>query len=57
MTGSWHIGRRQLLAGAAAASAPWTAAAQGRRDTLLTVSELGPNSLDSDVAGANRPLP
>jgi peptide/nickel transport system substrate-binding protein len=54
MTGSWHIGRRQLLAGAAAASAPWPAAAQDRRDTLLTVSELGPNSLDSDVAGANR---
>jgi peptide/nickel transport system substrate-binding protein len=50
-----RMGRRELLAGAAAAAtAPWPGHAQDHQDTILTVSELGPNSLDSDLAGANR---
>lgn len=49
-------GATALTAGAMAAgdrgfSAAW---AQDRKDTLLAVSELGPNSLDTEVVGANR---
>src|SRR5258707_9414207 len=52
--------RRDFLASAAAATAsvlpvPYirSAAAQSRKDTLLTVSETGPNSLDLMMHGAN----
>src|SRR5215470_12391981 len=50
--------RRDFLASTAAASvlpAPYirSAAAQSRKDTLLTVSETGPNSLDLMMPGAN----
>jgi peptide/nickel transport system substrate-binding protein len=52
--------RRDFLASTAAAAAsalptPYirSAAAQSRKDTLLTVSETGPNSLDLMMPGAN----
>src|SRR5512138_3975271 len=34
---------------------PSAAGAQGRADTLLVVTELGPNSMDIHGVGANRP--
>ena len=42
---------------AAAVSAPYIspARAQGRNDTLLTLSESGPNNLDIMGVGTNRP--
>ncbi|MGE3931826.1 MAG: ABC transporter substrate-binding protein [Rhodospirillaceae bacterium] len=40
---------------AAAASMPASARAQGRKDTLLVVSEAPPNSMDIHGVGANRP--
>ena len=52
--------RRDFLASTAAAAAsalptPYirSTAAQSRKDTLLTVSETGPNSLDLMMPGAN----
>jgi peptide/nickel transport system substrate-binding protein len=39
---------------AAAALRPGNARAQAARETLLTISESGPNGLDTDVPGANR---
>jgi peptide/nickel transport system substrate-binding protein len=50
-------GTTALAAGsvAAAGTAGWDPAwAQDRKDTLVAVSEGGPNSLDSEVTGANR---
>ena len=46
-----------VLASSAALSAlPWNGAlGQGRKETLLTISEGGPNSLDIHGVGANRP--
>lgn len=46
-----------LAAGAAASSLPWSRAfAQGaRQDTLLLISENGPNNLDIHGVGTNRP--
>lgn len=46
-------GSTALAAGSAVAAAR-PARAQDARDTLLAVSESGPNGLDTDVAGANR---
>ena len=50
--------RRDFLKTAAAAavatSATTAARADERSDTLLTVAETGPNSLDTEVTGANR---
>jgi peptide/nickel transport system substrate-binding protein len=49
--------RRRTVLGAAALSAPAirSAAAQGRRETLLLISENPPNSTDIHGVGANRP--
>jgi peptide/nickel transport system substrate-binding protein len=50
--------RRDFLTHAAALAAstalPGVAAAQGRADALLSISEAGPNALDCQVPGANR---
>src|SRR5262249_60711614 len=40
---------------AVAAGLAGSARAQGRADTLLVVTELGPNSMDIHGVGANRP--
>jgi len=49
--------RREFLKAAAAVAAPYVrpAGAQGRKDTLLTLSESGPNNLDIMGVGTNRP--
>ena len=50
-------GSTVLAAGGAAAAsglAPFPARAQASKNTLLSVSESGPNSLDYDVPGVNR---
>lgn len=45
-----------IAASAAIAAMPWNSAlGQGRKDTLLSISEGGPNSLDIHGVGANRP--
>src|SRR5258707_15831216 len=58
--GTEPMRRRDFLASATAAAAsvlpvPYirSAAAQSRKDTLLAVSETGPNSLDLMMPGAN----
>ena len=57
-----ELSRRRLLAGTAAVglaslAAPFvrTAGAQSRKETLLAISENGPNSLDIHGVGTNRP--
>jgi peptide/nickel transport system substrate-binding protein len=45
-----------VAAGGAAASLPWSHAfAQSRQETLLLISESGPNNLDVQGVGTNRP--
>jgi peptide/nickel transport system substrate-binding protein len=54
----WAMRRREFLTAAAAAVAIPSirpAGAQGRKDTLLTLSESGPNNLDIMGVGTNRP--
>ena len=57
-----ELSRRALLAGTAAVgvtslAAPFvrTASAQSRKETLLSISENGPNNLDIQGVGTNRP--
>ena len=49
----WVVQLAAILALGALAAPP--AAAQGRAETLLVVTELGPNSMDIHGVGANRP--
>ena len=58
----WVMQRRHFLRSAAAAAASalplpavWPARAQSRQETLLVVTEYGPNSFDIHGVGTNRP--